>query len=147
VDDDDVALRNFTYALFVQLGRGPTIHEVSRATGRAVASVQAGWRRLHDEHALVLQTGTSEIRMANPFSAVPTAHRVWAAGRWWYANCGWDALGVCAALRVDGNIETSCPDCAERVDFAVRDQCPDDPALVFHCLVPASRWWHNIGFT
>ena len=147
MDDDDRALRNSTYELFVQLGRAPAIDEVSQATGWAVESVRAGWHRLHDEHALVLQTGTSEIRMANPFSAVPTAHRVWAADRWWYANCGWDALGVCAALRVDGNIETSCPDCGERVDFAVRDQRPEDLDLVFHCLVPASRWWHNIGFT
>jgi hypothetical protein len=147
MDDDDVALRNRTYGLFIQLGRAPTLVEVSQATGWAVESVRKGWQRLHAEHALVLQTGTSEIGMANPFSAVPTAHRVRAAGRWWYANCGWDALGVCAALQVDGDIETSCPDCAERIDFAVRGQRPNDPGLVFHCLVPASGWWHNIGFT
>ncbi len=34
--------------------------------------------------------------------------------------------GICAALRVDGKIETSCPDCGERIDIAVRDQRPDD---------------------
>ena len=147
MDDDDVALRNVTYGLFVQLGRAPTIDEVSHATGSVGQAVQAAWQRLHDEHALVLQANASEILMANPFSAVPTAHRVWAAGRWWYANCGWDALGVCAALRVGGNIQTSCPDCGERVDFAVRDQRPDELGLLFHCLVPASRWWDDIGFT
>jgi Alkylmercury lyase len=49
--------------------------------------------------------------MANPFSAVPTAYRVHAVGRWWYGNCAWDAVGICAALHVDGSIESSCPDC------------------------------------
>ena len=48
--------------------------------------------------------------MANPFSAVPTAYRVLARDRWWYANCAWDAFGVCAALHADGRIETSCAD-------------------------------------
>jgi hypothetical protein len=66
VDDDDVALRNFTYGLFLHLGRAPIIDEVSQATGWAVESVRAGWQRLHDEHALVLQTGTSEIPRASP---------------------------------------------------------------------------------
>ena len=51
----------------------------------------------HD-HALVLQENGMELRMAHPFSAVPTPYRVSAAGRWWYANCAWDAFGVCAAL-------------------------------------------------
>ena len=37
--------------------------------------------------------------MANPFSAVPTAYRVPPDGRWWYANCAWDAFGILSALR------------------------------------------------
>ena len=147
VHEMDLALRNVTYRLFVERGRAPSSQEVSQATGLTVEAVRGGWVRLQHEHALVLQAGTPELRMANPFSAVPTAHRVWAADRWWYANCGWDALGICAALEVDGNIETSCPDCGERIHIAVRDQLPDDPGLLFHCLVPARRWWDDIGFT
>jgi len=147
MDDNDLALRNLTYRLFVELGRAPTIEEVRLELGSAVEDVRAGWERLHHEHALVLAVGTPEIRMANPFSAVPTAHRVRAANRWWYANCGWDAFGICAALHADGDIETSCPDCGESVEIAVRDQRPDKSSLLFHCLVPASRWWDDIGFT
>jgi hypothetical protein len=147
VDDGDLELRNVTYQLFIEIGRAPTIDDVSRASGSSPDSVRRGWQRLHDEHALVLQPGAAEIRMVNPFSAVPTAHRVRAANRWWYANCGWDAFGICAALHDDGDIETSCPDCGERVTIAVRDQRPDDSGLLFHCLVPASRWWDDIGFT
>jgi hypothetical protein len=60
--------------------------------------------------------------MANPFSAVPTAYRVHAGGRWWYANCAWDAFGICATLHTDGDIETSCPDCGEVLAVAIRRQ-------------------------
>jgi hypothetical protein len=143
----DLQLRNRTYGLFVELGRAPTAAEVAVATGEAEEEVRAGWRRLHDEHALVLDAATGEIRMANPFSAVPTAHRVQAAGRWWYANCAWDAFGICAALHADGRLETSCPDCGELIAVEVREQRPDDETLVFHCLVPAAHWWDDIVFT
>ncbi len=107
----------------------------------------AGWTRLHDAHALVLNEAGSEIRMANPFSAVPTAYRVVANGRSWYANCAWDAFGVCAALQCDGRIETSCPDCGDPIGVSVEDQRPDDETLLFHCLVPASEWWEDIVYT
>lgn len=147
MDDEDLELRNLTYQMFVQLGRAPTIDEVSRARGSTVEAVHSGWERLHHAHALVLQPRVPEIRMANPFSGVPTAHRVRARDQWWYANCGWDAFGICAPLHADGDIETSCPDCGEVLTIAVRDQRPDDPSLLFHCLVPASRWWDDIGFT
>ena len=85
--------------------------------------------------------------MANPFSGVPTAHRVQAAGRWWYGNCAWDAFGICAALHEDGRIETSCPDCGKALQIAVRDQRPDDESLFFHCLVPAAQRWDDIVFS
>src|SRR4051794_3614589 len=105
MDARDLRLRKLTYELFVERGRAPTADEVATAVGLTRAEVRSGWRRLHDVHALVLNAAATEIRMANPFSAVPTAYRVYAGERWWYANCAWDALGVCAALHVDGRIE------------------------------------------
>ncbi len=143
IDERDIELRNLTYAAFVRLGRAPAADEF----GLPSALVTAAWRRLHDAHALVLNAGTDEIRMANPFSAVPTAYRVQARGRWWYANCAWDAFGVCAALGSDGRIEASCADCGEPIVVDVRDERPDDESLVFHCLVPATAWWADIVFT
>ena len=86
VDAVDLELRNLTYAKVVELGRVPAPGEVASAAGRDPEEVVAGWRRLHDEHGLVLNPATAEIRMAPPFSAVPTAYRVHAAGRWWYAK-------------------------------------------------------------
>ena len=97
----DLELRNRTYHRFVELGRAPTAEEVAASAGVGVEEVEAGWRRLHDAHALVLDPVTSEIVMANPFAARPTPFRVEADGRWWDANCAWDAFGIGAALGVD----------------------------------------------
>jgi hypothetical protein len=142
VDERDVDLRNRTYASFVKHAAPP----MPDALGDR-EEVLAGWRRLHDAHALVLNPATDELRMLNPFSLVPTAYRVEARGRWWYANCAWDAFGICAALHVDGRIETSCADCGEPLAIEVRDERPDDESLLFHCLVPAAHWWDDIVFT
>jgi hypothetical protein len=147
MDARDLELRNLTYRRFVELGRAPIAIEVGSQTGLRVAEVEVGWRRLHDAHALVLNPGTTEIRMANPFSAVPSAYRVQASERWWFANCAWDAFGILGALHTDGRIETVCPDCGEAIVVQVRNQRPDDTALLFHLLVPARRWWDDIIFT
>ena len=95
----------------------------------------------------MLDSATDKLRMANPFSAAPTAYRVQADGRSWFANCAWDAFGICAALHVDGRIETTCPDCGDAVEIEVADGRSSDESLLFHCLVPAARWWDDIGFT
>ena len=147
MDAADIELRNVTYRLLVEQGRAPTADEVGAAAGVTVDQVARGWHRLHDEHALVLNAAGTELRMANPFSAVPTAYRVEAGSHWWYANCAWDAFGICAALHVDGQIATSCADCGEAIEVRVRDARPDDESLLFHCLVPAQHWWEDIVFT
>ena len=146
MDERDVAVRNATYALFVDRGRAPRADEVARAVALTDEEVYSGWRRLHDAHALVLDAN-GEIRMANPFSAIPTPYRVEAGGRSWYANCAWDAFGICAALHTDGRIETSCQDCGDPIVVDVRDERPSDESVVFHCLVPAAHWWDDIVFT
>lgn len=140
--DRDLELRNLTYGLVARLGRVPLAQEAADAAGVSRDELVGSWRRLHDAHALVLDG--DEVRMANPFSGVQTPHRVEADGRSWYASCAWDAFGVCVVLQTDGRIETSCPDCGEPIVVEVRDRRPDDESLLFHCLVPAARWWDDI---
>ena len=142
----DLAIRNATYRRFVELGRAPTVDEVGEAIGTSPSEVGATWKRLHDAHALVLDPAGA-LRMANPFSAVETPHRVAAAGRSWFANCGWDAFGIGAALHVDSHITTTCPDCGESIEIDVRGGRPIRADAVWHCLVPARDWWSDIGFT
>jgi hypothetical protein len=146
VDAADLDVRNATYRTFVDAGRAPAPEDVARAAGVSTNEVRAAWRRLHDEHAIVLDAGGA-IRMAHPFSGVPTDFRVEASGRSWFANCAWDAIGICAALGCDGDIETTCADCASPIGLAIRDTRPVDPTLLFHSLVPARRWWDDIVFT
>ena len=146
MDDDDLEIRNATYRRFMDLGRAPSASEMAGSTGRSPANIRDAWRRLHDAHALVLDAA-GEIRMANPFSAVPTPFVVEADDRTWYANCGWDAFGIGAALHVDSTIETECADCHEPIRIDVRAGRPTTDDQVFHVLVPAASWWDDIGYT
>ena len=147
MDQADLDLRNLTYGLFVELGRAPTVEDVADTAGMTTSDAEAGWRRLHDQHALVLDLETTTLRMVNPFSAVPTTYRVRALDQWWFGNCAWDAFGILAALQVNGRIETSCPDCGDPIVVDVQDESPSEKSLVFHCLVPAEKWWDDIVFT
>jgi hypothetical protein len=147
MEERDVGLRNLTYLLFVELGRAPMAAEVGQRAEMPLVQVHEGWRRLHGAHALVVDPVNAEIRMANPFSAVPTAYRVKTNDRWWFANCAWDAFGICGALHEDGRIETACPDCGQQIAIEVRDRRPDSESLLFHSLLPARRWWDDITIT
>lgn len=148
MDELDLRIRNHVYSSFVRAGMAPTVSGAARTLGVTHDVVEASLRRLHDAHALVLHAGTTEIRMLNPFSAGETPHRVEAEGRSWFANCAWEALGVPAALHADARIESSCPDCGESLELEVREGelVRGDDVLV-HFVVPARRWWDDIGFT
>ena len=73
-------VRNLTYRMFADRGRAPTAEEVAHTAELSSTEVKDAWRELHLAHALVVNPVTTELTMANPFSAVPTAHRVHAAG-------------------------------------------------------------------
>jgi hypothetical protein len=150
VDEFDLRVRRHVYRRFVELGRAPVLEEVARELGAEHGEIERSLRRLHDAHALVLEVreqGAPAIRMAHPFSAFETAHRVRAASRLWYANCAWDAFGIPAALAVDGYLSSRCACCDEpiEIDVVARAPVPDDS--VVHMLLPGRRWWDDIVFT
>jgi hypothetical protein len=146
VDERDLQIRNHVYRRFVETRRAPRVDDVAPELGLGRAEAEAAFHRLHDAHAVVLEPDRPEILMLNPFSCVPTPHRVHAAGGWWYANCGWDAFGILAALGVDGHVSSSCPDCAEAIEIDIRNGRPVPDEHVFHVLLPAARWWDDIVF-
>jgi alkylmercury lyase-like protein len=147
MDARDLELRNHVYHRFVELGRAPALGELAEGLGRPVGETEARLRALHEARQLVLEPDRPEIRMANPFSAVPTPYRVEAGGRRWYANCVWDSFGIPAALGVDGHISTSCADCGEPLEVDVVSQRPAPADGVAHILLPARLWWDDIVFT
>jgi Alkylmercury lyase len=147
MDHRDLALRNHVYRRFAELGRAQTVAETAEELGLSADEAETGLRRLHDAHWLVLEGDRPAIRMANPFSAIPTPHLVEAGGRTWYANCAWDAFGIPAALGVDGYISDVCADCGERIEIDVVERRPVPESDVVHLLVPARHWWDDIVFT
>jgi len=148
MDEHDLWIRNHVYASFVGTGTAPTPRDAASELGLDEDDVAAAYRRLHDAHALVLEPGSSRIRMLNPFSAVETPHRVEARGASWFANCAWDALGIAAALHTDGSIRSECPDCGEPLELETRDgDLVRGSELLVHFVVPARRWWDDIAFT
>lgn len=147
MDEFDLRVRRHVYRRFVELGRAPALAEIAGELGAALTEVEGSFRRLHEAHALVLEQRAPVIRMAHPFSAAATPHRVRSAGRTWYANCAWDAFGIPAALGVDGHLFSRCACCDEPLAIDVVDRVPAGGESVVHVLLPARRWWADIVFT
>lgn len=148
VDAFDLDVRRQVYFSVVATGRPPTTAETAAVLGREEAEIAAAYRRLHDAHALVLFPGSTEIWMANPFCFGPTPHRVMAGSRDWTGTCAWDALGIPAALQTDGHVSTECACCGEELELEVTGgELTRGADVIAHFVVPAGRWWDDIGFT
>jgi hypothetical protein len=146
IEDSDVRLH--IYRTFVRDGRPPTAAETATALDISEAEAADAYRRLHEAHAIVLEPGALEVRMANPLSARPTAFRVRTAdGRSYFGTCSWDGPGVLAMLGVDGTVATACPDCDEPLTMEIRGGELQPIDAVAHFAVPAARWWEDIGHT
>src|ERR1043166_7343846 len=104
--DPDVRVKLAVYRHFAETGRRPEPDQVAGRAGLDVASVLAAYRGLRTQRLLLLEADGASIRMAPPFSGVPTQHRVEAGGTTYFANCAWDALGVPAALHRPGRVHS-----------------------------------------
>jgi hypothetical protein len=145
--DLDRRVRLHIYERFEQKGRPPTTEETADALGVSPDQAAQAYRRLHEDHVIVLEPGTVDVWMANPFSARPTSFRVVAGERWWWGTCTWDAPGILGMLGLDGVVATECPDCGEPVDLQIRGGELQPVDAVAHFAVPARKWWDDIGFT
>jgi hypothetical protein len=148
VNDLDNRVRLHIYERFLAEGRPPTAAETAEALGISADESEEAYRRLEQCRVIVLAPGTTNVWMANPLSAVPTRFRVVSDdGRSWWGNCVWDGLGVLAMVGLDGTVDSSCPDCGEKIELRVEDGELQPVDAVIHFAVPAARWWENIGFT
>jgi hypothetical protein len=145
----DQAIRNYIYGCFREWGRPPTVSETAEALGGERAEVAAAYRSLHEGHAIFLEPGGGEprVRMAHPFSAVPTPFRVHTKSQSYFANCAWDMLGILAALHSDGVGEARCGDCGEGIRVEVADGRLVAGGEVAHFLVPFGRWYEDLVHT
>jgi hypothetical protein len=145
--DFDVQVKLAVYRHFAETGRGPGADEIAGRVGSDVGRVLEAYRELRAHRVLVLEPDGESIRMAPPFSGVPTQHVVDARGRLYFANCAWDALGVPAALHAPGTVHSRCEQSGEPLHLEVGREGPAPSDWLFHCLVPAARWWDDIVFT
>jgi hypothetical protein len=144
----DQVLRHRVYSALARGARAPGASSLAATLGVAVAEIREGLERLHAAHALVLDAGTREVRMALPFSNLPTAYRVESGGRSWDVNCAWDSLGLVRLLGLQEAriLDQGGPGRERRVltvvggDLVERDGVISSPR-------PAWRWWDDIVFT
>jgi hypothetical protein len=127
----DLQVKLAVYRHFAETARAPQPDEIA----------------LRAQRVLVLEEDAATIRMAPPFSGVPTQHVAVVDGRRYFANCAWDVLGVPAALRQPGLVESRCEQSGEPFRLEVSREGPAASGWLFHCLVPASHWWDDIVFT
>jgi len=134
--------------MIADTGSAPTSAEVAKALDLSEENVRAAFARLHTKRLLVPEPDDpSRIRMAPPFSGIPTAFPVEALGKRYYANCVWDAFGVAAALHADAIIPTADGFSGEPLTLEVKSGAPIAQLSVAHFAVPAAHWWDDIVFT
>jgi alkylmercury lyase-like protein len=130
---DLIRMRREIYRHYAATGEPPTLAADDVAALEAV-------------HAVV-RDPAGAIAFANPFATRPAPFRVESDHGVHHAICAWDALGILAALDSDGTVETHCLDCAETIAIRVRQGALDPAEAVVHFLVPAARWYDDLGFT
>lgn len=147
MEQDDKRLKTTIYQHFRATARPPAVAQLARQLDLSPDEVKAGLARLFTSRVLVLEADGVTIRMAPPFSAVPTQHRVTVEGRDYFANCAWDALAIPAALKARGTVYSRCERSGEPLRLDVHLDVPPPSDWLFHCPVPAEHWWKNIVFT
>ena len=145
--DFDTQIKLVVYRHFAETGQRPSPEVVAARVGSDLKSVLDSYLRLRSQRVLALEADGSSIRMAPPFSGVPTQHVVIVDEKQYFANCAWDAFGIPAALQQPGMIYSRCEQSGEPLRLPVSLEGPEPSTWLFHCLVPAAKWWDDIVFT
>ena len=143
-------VRAFVYNHLADTTLPPSIEETAQHFNISIKESGTLYRELHNRHALFLRPETLTIRMANPFSGIPTDFRVHTNGKTYFANCAWDMLGIPAALslRSDVLIEAVCAESNESVQLEIRDgEIISRELLKIHFPLPFARWYDDLLFT
>jgi Alkylmercury lyase len=146
--DFDTTVKLNIYDTIARTTQPPTTLDVARALDAPLPEVEAAFARLHSKRLLVPEpVDPSRIRMAPPFSGIPTPFPVKVGDQLFYANCAWDSLGIPAALHQDAVIEASDAHTAEPIKLEIVNGTPIDQPCVIHFAVPAALWWQDIIYT
>ena len=144
---DPPRLRVFVYDRLIGDGTMPTLADIGAHFGVSSDDARTAVRDARLGKTLLPDQVTGEIWMAGPFAAQPTAYRVRAGDRAWWANCAWDMLGVAALAGAPVAVETQCTDCGDPLPMRLDPRAELHSDLIVHFVVPAHRWYDDIGFT
>jgi hypothetical protein len=145
MDLTECRVRHHVISTLRDTAAAPGVAEIAAALEIPPAVVAGSLRSLASQHRVVLRPGSESIWMVHPFSGIATDYVVHAKGRRWHANCVWDGLAI-LGLVGDGRVETHSPHSGAPVRLDVDDGRVTGDAIV-HFLVPARRFWDDIGFT
>jgi hypothetical protein len=143
----DWDIRLFIYTFWIDHARPPTISDTAAGFSIDEDAAELAYRRLNEHHHIFLDADTTHIRMANPLSAVPTAYRVRAKGKFLWANCAWDALGIAAMLDTNVGIEVTDPLSGDTTLLGVIENEMIGNNYVVHFSVPTAHWYDNLIHT
>ena len=152
-------VRHFVYNHFADTTLPPSVEETAAHFNISVEEAIELYKELHNRHAFFLDLETLTIRMANPFSGIPTDFKVYANGKTYFANCAWDVLGIPAALHRGAVIEAVCTESKNAVQLEIRDgkifalggvpaaEDGDGSSLLVHFPLPFAHWYDDLVFT
>jgi Alkylmercury lyase len=145
--DFDTQVKIAVYRCFASTGDAPRASQLARELECSPADLRQAYARLRASRVLLLEPDGETIRMAPPFSGVPTAHWVEVGRQAYFANCAWDALGIPAALQQPAEVFSRCEQTLEPLHLRVHESGPEPVDCVIHFAVPAALWWKDIVFT
>src|SRR5215813_12810324 len=117
----ELEVKMAVYRHFAETGVRPSCEQVAERVGTTAGEVVEAYQRLRAQRVLVLEADGISIRMAPPFSGVPTQHQVTSGGVSYYANCAWDAFGIPAALKRPAVVDSRCEQSLEPLELEVSD--------------------------
>lgn len=146
-DSIDTTIRVFVFERAAASGTVPQAQDIAQELNLPMEDVGASLKRLAAGKVLILAPNDGEIWAANPFCAVPSGFRVVAEGKAYWAICGWDAMGIVAAVHAESAVVSApCGDCGDLVELEFQSGELARSEGVLHFAVPAREWWKNIGF-
>ncbi len=140
-------VRHFVYNHFADTTHPPNVDKTAMHFNISAEKAGEYYKELHNRHAFFLEPETLTVRMANPFSGIPTDFKVHANGKTYYANCAWDMLGIPAALHADAGIEAVCTESNGSVQLEITNGQITNYDLLIHFPLPFSRWYDDLVFT
>ena len=147
VDDDLVwMVRRHIYATIAARGVPPNVTSTAGALELPTEIIRVAYRRLHELHAVFLEPGGEAVRMAHPFSGIPTRFRVRSGGIDYWANCAWDMLGIPAALQADAEADAFVAEDGQSARIDVTNGRIRGDGFV-HFPLPFRRWYDDLIFT